>query len=230
MVIAEFFVCEATVFFLLFPVLATTTTTFYLIVLHCAVTIFIISTCLTLSHNKSMSTFEFNFRYPRKVWTFPLLRKRSSALVRCSNGKRGGICCCKITLLSLPLQVLPMLFHRNNVPEEVKLLLYLLPSMPLYFISRTNLLHLFLIVVRLFKNILINPELLTYHPVAKNRNHTQPTLHLSGFSILNAHGGRMRYAPTPNKHRGAPFSVRPDAFMGICFSISHLNRKNCGRP
>ena len=24
--------------------------------------------------------------------------------------------------------------------------------------------------------------------------------------------------------------VRPDAFMGKCFSISHLNRKNCGRP
>ena len=33
-----------------------------------------------------------------------------------------------------------------------------------------------------------------------------------------------------NKHRGAPKMVRPDAFMGACFSISHLNRKNCGRP
>ena len=42
--------------------------------------------------------------------------------------------------------------------------------------------------------------------------------------------GVFQYTPTPNKHRGAPFSVCPDAFMGRCFFISHLNKKNCGRP
>ena len=88
-------------------------------------------------------------------------------------------------------------------------MLYLLPSMPLYFISRTKLLHLFLIVVRLFKNILINPELLTYHPVATNRNCTQPILHLSGFSILNALGGRFAKRPYSKQTSGRTFLGAP---------------------
>lgn len=54
---------------------------------------------------------------------------------------------------------------------------------------------------------------------------------ISFFAPYSMHtSGVLQNAPTPYKYWGAPKMVRPDAFMGICFSISHLNRKNCGRP